>query len=187
MQGWQVLVEADQTPAACRPTGKLFTAARSALFVVMLKSKGARYNSAMNGTRASGRARARPGFPADRPLPGPAQRRAAAGRHRAEAVKDPQIAKDMGKDVAPEQVAYWMQDLTGIVRLDFLLGQQQDRVGNIDFVPVWTWVQAGEVQTKPAARQGDDDPPAGWTMPIMRRPPACWRACGSSRPGPTSA
>jgi len=53
-QGWQVLVAADQEPASYRPTDELFTADRSAIFGSLLRSTGDRYNSEVNGTRASG-------------------------------------------------------------------------------------------------------------------------------------
>ncbi|TCO71580.1 hypothetical protein [Rhodovulum euryhalinum] len=169
--GWQILVAADQDPGTYSPTDELFTADRSALYGVMLKSKGDRYNSEVNGTRASGWGKGQNlDFQKTAPFlalraAGPIEAAIAAGV--AEAVKDPQIARDMGAGVAPAQVAYWMEDLTGLVLLDFILSQQ-DRVGNIDFVPVWHWVETGAVRTQAAAKHGDDAPPAPGAIRIKR-------------------
>jgi hypothetical protein len=60
-----------------------------------------------------------------------------------------------------------MEDLTGIVLLDYILSQQ-DRVGNIDFVPVWVWTEGGGIRTAPAAKHGDDAAPAPGALRIKR-------------------
>jgi hypothetical protein len=170
-EGWHVLVEADEEPASYSPTDELFTADRSAIYGVMLRSKGDRYNSEVNGTRVSGWGKGQ-NLDFQRTAPFLALRAGgsfaeaiAAGT--AEALRDGQIARDMGADVAPQQVAFWMEDLTGIVLLDYILSQQ-DRVGNIDFVPVWVWTEGGEIRTAPAAKHGDDAPPAPGALRIKR-------------------
>lgn len=170
-EGWHVLVKADEAPETYRPTDELFTQDRSALYGVMLKAKGDRYNSAFNGTRASGWGKGQNlDFQKTAPflalrIEGPLETAIEDGIR--QAVKDPQIAKDMKPDVNKAQIAFWMEDLTGIVLLDFILSQQ-DRIGNIDFVPVWYWVEAGEIKTKSAAKHGDDDPPAPGAIRIKR-------------------
>lgn len=158
--GWQLLVAADQDPSAYQPVDDVFTADRSALYGVMLKSSGDRYNSEFNGTRASGWGKGQnEDFQRTAPFlalrtEGPLDAAIAAGV--AEARKDPQIARDMAADVAPVQVAYWMRDLTEIVLLDFILSQQ-DRIGNIDHVPMWVWVENGEIKSRKAKSHGDED------------------------------
>jgi hypothetical protein len=170
-EGWHVLVAADEDPSTYKPTDELFTADRTALYGVLLKSKGDRYNSAFNGTRASGWGKGQNlDFQKTAPFlalrtEGPLE--AAITGAISEARKDPQIAKDMPADVPPAQIAYWMHDLTGIVLLDFMLSQQ-DRIGNIDFVPVWHWVENGALKTQPAAKHGDDAPPVPGAIRLQR-------------------
>ena len=162
VNGWQILVAADQDPSVYSPTDDLFTADRSALYGVMLKSTGNRYNSELNGTRASGWGKGQNrDFQETAPFralraPGTLSEAIATGL--AEALRDPQIARDMGEDTPPAQIAYWMRDLAEIVLLDFMLSQQ-DRVGNIDFVPLWHWVEGGEIQTRKAASHGPETEP----------------------------
>ncbi len=170
-EGWHVLVAADEEPATYSPTDELFTADRSAIYGTMLRATGDRYNSEVNGTRVSGWGKGQ-NLDFQRTAPflalragGSLAEAIAAGT--AEALRDGQIARDMGPDVAPQQVAFWMEDLTGILLLDYILSQQ-DRVGNIDFVPVWVWVDGGEVRTAPAAKHGDDDPPAPGALRLKR-------------------
>jgi len=70
--------------------------------------------------------------------------------------------------VSKEQVVYWMQDLTEITLLDYIFSQQ-DRVGNIDFVPYWHWVEDGKVRL--AQADGDNSPAetAGKSPQLIRR------------------
>jgi hypothetical protein len=42
-------------------------------------------------------------------------------------------------------MVYRMQDLTEIVLLDYIFSQQ-DRIGNIDYVPYWHWAEGGNVK-----------------------------------------
>lgn len=164
--GWSKLVEADQDPAAYSPTDELYTTDRSALYGVMLLSKGSRYNSEFNGTRASGWGEGQNyDFQATAPflalrVQKPLAQAAAEGL--AEALKDPQIKRDMAKDTDPRQIVFWMRDLTEIVLLDFILSQQ-DRVGNIDYVERWYWAENGATSSRKAVPHGQEtDPlPAG--------------------------
>ncbi len=169
--GWRVLVEADQNPETFTPTSDLFTRDRAAIYGVLLKSPGSRYNSEVNGTRASGWGRGQNkdfqetapflALRSDRPL----AEAVAAGV--AEALKDPQIRHDMGADVDPRQIVFWMTDLANIVLLDFIFSQQ-DRVGNIDYVPYWMWVEGGAIQARKAVTHGDDPAPAPDAVRIKR-------------------
>ena len=108
-----------------------------------LNSPGHRYGSEINGTRKSGWGKGQnrdfqetPAFLAlrsSKPLSEAIVEGLEKGR------KDRQINKDLGPDVSDRQMAFWMQELTEIVLLDFIFSQQ-DRVGNIDFTPYWYWV-----------------------------------------------
>jgi hypothetical protein len=159
---WQVLVEADQTPETYSPTDDLFTADRTALFGVMLRSTGNRYNSEVNGTRASGWGEGQNyDFQATAPFLAlrsdkPLEEAVADGL--AEALKDPQIRRDMGDETDPRQIVTWMADVANIALMDFILSQQ-DRVGNIDYVEHWYWVQNGALKSRKAVSHGDETDP----------------------------
>jgi len=68
--------------------------------------------------------------------------------------------------VTKEQMAYWMQDLTDITLLDYIFSQQ-DRIGNIDFVPYWHWVEDGKVRM--AKADDGDRPAAAHDAKLIRR------------------
>lgn len=160
--GWRTLVAADTDPSAYKPTSDLFTSDLSAIYGVLLSSSGDRYNSEVNGTRASGWGKGQ-NLDFQQTAPFLALRSSATvdkaiAEGIAEAIKDKQILKDMGADVSPAQVAFWMSDIANIVLLDFMLSQQ-DRVGNIDFVPHWYWVENGEVKSRKAVRHGAETDP----------------------------
>ncbi|MEJ2308866.1 MAG: hypothetical protein P8Z78_06035 [Gammaproteobacteria bacterium] len=145
--GWEAFVKADRNPSSYSPTDDLFTSDRKQIYGVLLSSPGHRYGSEINGTRKSGWGKGQnrdfqetPAFLAlrsEKPL------EAAIAQGLAEGRKDRQIAKDLGPDVAPQQMVYWMKELTEIVLLDFIFSQQ-DRVGNIDFTPYYYWLENGE-------------------------------------------
>ncbi len=160
--GWQVLVEADQKPDSYSPTDDLFTTDRSALYGVMLRAKGSRYNSELNGTRASGWGEGQNyDFQGTAPFLALRSQKPLAEaviEGVAEALKDPQIRRDMGDSVDPRQIVSWMTDLTSIVLLDFILSQQ-DRVGNIDYVEHWYWVENGALKSRKAVAHGDETAP----------------------------
>ncbi|NOD49983.1 hypothetical protein GS624_21945, partial [Ruegeria sp. HKCCD5849] len=118
-----------------------------------LDSPGHRYGSEINGTRKSGWGKGQnrdfqetPAFLAlrsSKPLPEAIVEGVGEGR------RDRMINKDLGPDVSDQQMAFWMQELTEIVLLDFIFSQQ-DRVGNIDFTPYWYWVEDGKLKHKKA-------------------------------------
>lgn len=170
--GWVALVNAEKNPSSYQPTDDLFTADRNQIYGVLTSSPGHRYGSEINGTRVSGWGKGQnqdfqktPAFLAlrsDKPLIGAIENGLTEGR------KDRQISKDLGKTVTPQQMVYWMTELTEIVLLDFIFSQQ-DRVGNIDFTPYYYWLENGR-QTHKRARHheaGDGSVPADAIL--MRR------------------
>ena len=154
-----------KTPAAIsRPmTCSQRIAARS--YGVLTSSPGHRYGSEINGTRVSGWGKGQnedfqktPAFLAlrsDKPLAEAIEHGLTEGR------KDRQIAKDLGASVTPQQMVFWMTELTEIVLLDFIFSQQ-DRVGNIDFTPYYYWLEGGKLKHKKAKHHepGDGSVPA---------------------------
>lgn len=164
-EGWRWLAAADRDPGAYKPTDELFTADRTQIFGALLLSPGHRYGSEINGTRKSGWGKGQnqdfqqtPAFLALRsslPLADAIAHGLEEGR------KDRQIARDLGADVPPQQMAYWMRELSEIVLLDFIFSQQ-DRVGNIDFTPYYYWLENGEMKHRKAKHHeaGDATVPA---------------------------
>ena len=163
--GWAALVAAEENPRSYQPTDDLFTADRSQIFGVLTSSPGHRYGSEINGTRVSGWGKGQnedfqktPAFLAlrsDKALAEAIEHGLNEGR------KDRQIAKDMGASVTPQQMVFWMTELSEIVLLDFIFSQQ-DRVGNIDFTPYYYWLEGGKLKHKKAKHHepGDGSVPA---------------------------
>ncbi|WP_170582973.1 hypothetical protein [Ruegeria arenilitoris] len=164
-EGWRVFAAADADPNSYQPTDDLFTSDRTQIYGVLLDSPGHRYGSEINGTRKSGWGKGQnldfqetPAFLAlrsSKPLSVAIADGVREGR------KDRMINKDLGSDVSDQQMAFWMQEVTEIVLLDFIFSQQ-DRVGNIDFTPYWYWVEDGELKHKKAKHHEpkDGDVPA---------------------------
>lgn len=170
--GWKILVDADADPDAYKPVSDLYTSDRAQLYGVLLDSPGSRYSSEVNGTRESGWGKGQNldfqetapflALRSQKPL-AEAVVEGVAG-----AIKDPQIKRDMGSDVAPEQIVFWMTDIANIVLLDFIFSQQ-DRIGNIDYKTAWYWNEGGELKHKKSDAKGKEDtPPVEGAIRIKR-------------------
>lgn len=146
--GWQMLVEANQNPAAYRPTDELFTSDRENIFGVMLHSSGTRYGEEINGTRESGwGAGQNRDFQETAPflaLRENAPLASAIEQGYTKAAGNATLDKAMGARPSDLQMIFWMQELSEIALLDFIFSQQ-DRVGNIDYRHAWYWVDDGKV------------------------------------------
>jgi len=171
-RGWEVLVSADQNPDRYSPTDELFTSDRSQLYGVLLNSPGHRTGSEINGTRASGWGKGQnrdfqetPPFLALRSS-APLIEAIAEGLE--EGRRNRQIARDLGDNTTPQQMAYWMREISEIVLMDYIFSQQ-DRVGNIDFRPYYYWVENGEIERS----RTNHHEPADGTVPtdaiLLRR------------------
>lgn len=171
-EGWRTFAAADRNPDSYRPTDELFTSDRSQIYGVLLSSPGHRYGSEINGTRKSGWGKGQnldfqqtPAFLALRsgkPLEGAIAEGLREGR------KDRQIAKDLGEDGTPQQMAFWMKELTEIALLDFIFSQQ-DRVGNIDFTPYYYWTEDGNLRSRKAKHHEPGDGSVSADAVLMRR------------------
>jgi hypothetical protein len=169
---WQELDQVEKNPDAYAETDELFTADRTRIYGVLLHVHGKRYGPELNGTRKSGWGEGQNrdfqetapflALRSEKPLG------EAIAEGLAKAQRDPALKTAMKGGVSKEQMAFWMQDLTEITLLDYIFSQQ-DRIGNIDFVPYWHWVDGGKVRL---AKADGDNPPAeavGKNPQLIRR------------------
>jgi hypothetical protein len=149
---WEALVAAEKDPARYTPTEELFSA-DGQVYGVLLRPLGSRYSEELNGTRASGWGDGQNrdfqqtapflALRVDKPLA------EAIEEGKRAAFRDPRIARATAPDADPRQIAFWMSALVDITLLDFLFGQQ-DRVGNIDYLPTWHWIEDGRLVRRAA-------------------------------------
>jgi hypothetical protein len=157
---WQALDAAEQDPKTYPEADELFTADRTRIYGVLQHVQGKRYGPEVNGTRKSGWGEGQSrDFQETAPFLAlrsekPLEEAIAEGLSKAQ--HDPALKKAMAGGVSKEQMAYWMRDLTEITLLDYIFSQQ-DRVGNIDYVPYWHWAEHGELKRQ---RAEGTSPPA---------------------------
>lgn len=154
--GWATVVGAAQDPASYQPTDELFTPDRQQLYGVLLRPEGRRYGDEVNGSRQSGWGDGQSrdfqqtapfvALASDQPL-ADAVRQGLAQGHASSAIP---------AAVRAEQVVFWMRDLVDITLLDHIFGQQ-DRIGNIDYLPHWVWLDGGQLRQQRAS--GSRAPP----------------------------
>jgi hypothetical protein len=156
---WLALQSAEREPATYKPTEELFTP-DGLLYGVMLHPLGKRYGEEMNGTRRSGwgegQSRDFQETAPFRALRSPKPLAAAIAEGKDAAMRDPVLAKATGTGVTPQQMVFWMSDLIDITLLDYLFAQQ-DRIGNVDYLAAWYWIEDGKVRSAPAT--GSTPPP----------------------------
>ena len=143
--GWKVMNNAQNNPESYPAPNELFTADRTKVYGVLLHPEGKRYGAEFNGTRKSGW-----GEGQNRDFMQTPPFRAL----RAEKPADKAIKQYRGKH-SPQQMMFWMQELTEITLLDYIFSQQ-DRIGNIDYISYWYWIDSGKIKSMPA--QGKNVP-----------------------------
>lgn len=157
--GWNWLRRADADPSVYQPTSDLFTADRQKIYGVLLRDKGERYGAEINGTRASGWGDGQnydfqktPAFMALKSSL-PLRQAIAAGYD--EAIRDGAMARAFATGRPSEaQMVLWMNEVSEIVILDYIFSQQ-DRIGNIDYV--WHWAYLDPATGEVKAEKVEDD------------------------------
>jgi hypothetical protein len=157
--GWLRMESAEENPVTYHPEEELFTTDSAAIHGILLNSPGRRYNTAVNGTRASGwgigqnndfqKTGPYLALRSEKPLTIAIQH----GLHTAR--KNKKMRHDLGKDISDAQMIFWMTELTEITLLDYIFNQQ-DRIGNIDYIPYWYWIEQGAIKRMKA--HGKDIP-----------------------------
>ena len=151
--GWKIMLAAEQAPARYSATDELFTRDRKQIYGVLLHPDGDRYGPELNGTRESGWGEGQNrDFQETAPYRAlrtekPLLQAIEEGIHQAS--RNPTLRKAMRNGISTEQMIFWMQELSEITLLDFIFSQQ-DRIGNIDYLNYWYWVEDGQVKQMPA-------------------------------------
>ena len=168
---WQELDAVEKGSEQYVSPDEIFTADRKRVHGVLLRVSGRRYGPEFNGTRRSGwgdgqnqdfqQTAAYLALRHDAPLA------AAIDHGLRSARRDDELDRALGATVSATQMAFWMQDLTEIVFLDYLFSQQ-DRIGNIDYVDTWHWVHDGVLHTR-AARGSVPPPDIAGSAPVLLR------------------
>jgi len=157
--GWRFLDAAESGSASGAGVAAALTDGGRQVFGVLIDNDGDRYGPEFNGTRESGWGSGQNyDFQQTAPFlalrdPAPVPDAARNAIH--EARKNPRMASALPADTPVEQVVFWMQDVLEITLLDFILGQQ-DRIGNIDYLWRWYWIEDGKLESEKA--HGHDVP-----------------------------
>ncbi len=147
--GWLKMEAAEKDPTTYHPEDELFSAEGRVIYGALLNSPGHRYNTSVNGTRASGwgvgqnidfqKTAPYLALRSDKPLTD-------AVRHGLQAARsNRKMNHDLGNDISEPQMVFWMTELTEITLLDFIFNQQ-DRIGNIDYISYWYWQEDGQLR-----------------------------------------
>lgn len=165
---WSVLARAERNPDSYQPTDELFTADRKQVYGVMLHPRGKRYGEEVNGSRKSGWGDGQSrdfqktapfvALATDRPLLQAIEEGLARG-HKSNAIPH---------DVRMEQMAFWMRELIDITLIDYIFSQQ-DRIGNIDYLTYWYWIEGDKIRRMPAHGAHPPEEIAGFAPKLLKR------------------
>lgn len=145
--GWNWMRTAETNPESYNERKLLFTDDFSKIIGVLLHAKGERYGSYLFGTRESGWFKQYEDFkraPPQVALMTSANLHESVQKGIAAISKSKQIRKEIGmQDPTPEQMVSWMQDLSEMEVMDYIYSQQ-DRIGNIDYIWAWAYIEGGK-------------------------------------------
>lgn len=163
--GWKTMVAAESNPTSYSPIFELFTKDTAKVYGAIVRSKGERYGPEINGIRSNwgdGDSEDFQRTPAYEALKNPSPIGAAIdqtlknygtevvpalrARSRFAAVqKDVNLLASSVAGMSRQQIAYWMKEISEIVLFDYIFSQQ-DRIGNIDYL--WKWVYVDSASGK---------------------------------------
>jgi hypothetical protein len=145
--GWIVVTSAEKNPNGYIPVNEFYYGdpKNNVLYGTMLKGPGARYGAEFNGNIV-GKGYSEqyvflqetPAFLALSNLKGFSD---AATEAILASKTDSVVARSLGATVSNEQMMFWMQEMSDIILMDYIFGQQ-DRPGNIDYL--WIWYSVDE-------------------------------------------
>jgi hypothetical protein len=169
---WEIMAAAAKDPSSYRPANELYTDDHKQIYGILQREDGRRYGAEIIGTRRSGwGAGQNRDFQQTAPflaLRNDAPLAEAIEYGIDQAMRDADLRKAMGSRPSAVQMTFWMKELTEIVLLDFIFSQQ-DRVGNIDYVDYWYWVEDGRVRSRRVRDSSVPDDLAGRGAVRIRR------------------
>lgn len=132
---WDILKRTAVNPSAYNPPDDVLTKDRTQFYGSMLDNKGERYGAEINSHRKAGW--------------GAPQYAELQTTPAFLALRSPKPLKEAisGAPYPEAQMVFWMRELSEIVILDYIFSQQ-DRVGNIDYVWEWYWLQDGHIKVR---------------------------------------
>jgi hypothetical protein len=160
---WTVLQGAEQRPESYPAVEELFSGTRDQVYGVLLHPKGIRYDAAVNGSRRSGY-----GEGQSRDFQETAPFRALRSPKPLEEAVAEGLSRAAHADVRKEQIVFWMRDIIDITLLDYLFSQQ-DRIGNIDYLPLWHWVENGQIRHTAGSGKAAPAGIAGFGALLLKR------------------
>lgn len=149
--GWKWMYDSLRDPSVYRPTNELFNADLNQIFGVLGHNGGERYGAEINGVRSAWGDRQNYDFqktPAFLALSSEKPLIEAIAEGLDQGQRNSKVRAAMGGGASNFQMAVWMKEISEIVILDYILNQQ-DRIGNIDFVWNIFWINnKGKVKSK---------------------------------------
>ena len=148
--GWNVVTSAEKNPAGYVPVNEFFFGdpADGLIYGTMLKGPGVRSGAEFNGDIVGKGYSEQYVFLQKTPAFLALMNSKAFSDAAVEGVNaskaDPVVAKSLGPSVSSQQMMFWMQEMSEIVLLDYIFGQQ-DRPGNIDYLWMWYTVAGNGV------------------------------------------
>lgn len=146
---WTALVQAEGQPESYPVTDELFTPDRRAVYGVLLHPRGRQYGEEFNGSRRSGWGDGQSRDFLETPPFVALRSSESLERAIDDGLRSGHAASAVPSAVRREQMVFWMRELVDITLLDFIFSQQ-DRIGNIDYLTYWYWVEDGQVRRMPA-------------------------------------
>jgi hypothetical protein len=140
--GWTVVTSAEKNPIGYIPVNEFYygDSKDDLLYGTMLKGQGARYGAEFNGNIGGKGYSEQYVFLQKTPAFLALSNSKGFSDAVTEAIRaskaDSVVARSLGATVSNEQMMFWMQEMSDIVLMDYIFGQQ-DRPGNIDYLWIW--------------------------------------------------
>lgn len=141
--GWKHLQEAEKSPETYNEKTRLFTIDLKQIYGSMLSSKGEVYGSYFFGTRESGWQNQYFDFkktPIFMTLKNPKSFNESFSEGLTALQQSRKMSSEIGNLPSLAQMHLWVQSTVEMLIMDFIFSQQ-DRIGNIDFIWSWAYLQ----------------------------------------------
>ena len=124
--GWEKLIAAEQNPDSYSPKSELFIDDDKQIYGILIRGKGERYGSEINGIRSKWGLKQNQEFTETAPfmaLRSDKELSAAIDEGLASARRNSEMKSDLGTQVSGVQMVFWMTELTEITLMDYIFSQ----------------------------------------------------------------